>query len=482
MSYGVSGQPSSSQEDVHQWQPDTMSCDPYPQLDDVKRGLTLSSDDAWQTPMSCDPYAKPDDVTRGLSLSYDDAMSSDPFFHHDDNGLRSSKLSGFSCALESDPYREPDEVTKGISIGFNRNFDDVTLPKGLQNLAFDGVFNEKALDLNMASGLSSSVLDKQVDDTFDNARRFQSDDVPPHIPSDPFWKLEITTLSIVGEPYEIANHLLDYLSLNSKSSGFVNIPAKPVRHKKYAVKADIFEGKTMSMCTAKIRIYKYRAEPGYAVEYQCRSGDRIAFSQSFQGAAAYFKSIYRDAVRGPEITAPISFLPPPMLEDHKQFLTEAELTPLIDMAEVAEDPMLQAESAGSLCQLAADGYPAVCTGSVFAAIPKLIQASSIAVAVPTAALIYHLAQRQEAVPFFASHDLMATMLDKIVSNDTRAQVRLQLAEALNAAIQRQPKVAAADSAKEKLLRSLCEYLRGPVTISPEVQRNLSECRSSLERS
>jgi len=399
----------------------------------------------WQSPpFFADFYREPDNVCRGLTLPPEDipVPGQDPF-------------KGFS---DGDFYREPDDIHKGISIG---GFDHPSLDKDFQ------------FSMGLDFG-SSSVLSDNVDI---KAQRFMYTDYPPDLPSDSFFKLEVTTVYVLStNPYEIGNHVLDYL----QDPSVISVLTKPVRRHKFAIKADIFRGDLM--CTTKIRVYNQGSNQ-FAVEFQRRAGDSIAFNQTFQGASAYLKKHFTSAGGSPEVQA-INFEPPPLPADFAAInISEEDLMPILDMASLAGSPWLQAEAASSLCKLAQDGNPALWSGSVFDSVMELLKANSIEVAQPTARLTHNLAQRAEAAPLFGARNLMLTMLEKIRAQETHAQVSLQLAQALNVAVQMQSKATLSGNAASELLRSLSGIIGkevGCVALNNDVIDNLHMVKCALE--
>jgi len=105
--------------------------------------------------------------------------------------------------------------------------------------------------------------------------RFKEDDVPPAIPADSFFQLEVTTIpiSMFQEPKVTGNRLLDLF-------GQLDASVLKVNHSKFSIKVKVCsEG---VFCNIKVRVY--RQEHGHAVEFQRRSGDGIVFNRIFRRA------------------------------------------------------------------------------------------------------------------------------------------------------------------------------------------------------
>lgn len=358
--------------------------------------------EGWRHPttLTGDFYREPDNVYRGLSLSQ--------------ASLEAPRLSPFNGLTGdfSDFYCEPDEVLKGISVS-----------PDAQSSLLGG-----SLDL-LKKGFSSKASEcpSKASAALAGDERFTEAHCPPDTPNDPFFKLEVTTLTLSSRtPWEIGNDLLDFLKTRVVSS-----ITKVNRHK-FTVKADVFV--EASMCALKARIY-HGEHATYVVEFQRRSGDAVTFNRVFQQATDFmsprFVPVKATFEANPNLDCQ-EMLRLPMTE------TKGELAPLLDMAGLLDLPTLQAECAAALAEMAQDARMAsrLCTRRTFEEFKKLLQADQTDVAYPTARMLLFLAQCPEAVPCFTDRGLLSMMLDKVQSTATSALVQRQLAQALNAAITR----------------------------------------------
>lgn len=340
----------------------------------------------WKSPsFSGDFYREVDHVCRGVSISASDVLG--------------PTYKDFGGSLGGDFYRDPDDVVKGLSLG-------------------GGGFTSSFEKLDCSSTL------KQKNDF--STECFQQDDLPLPLPSDPFFKLEVTTMTAYSHsPFEIGNSLLDFFNQQVVST------LTKVRRHKYAIKADVFADSMM--CTLKVRVYSQWGTGQFAIEFQRRSGDSISFNATFQKASQYLASQQQHFNLEESQVPSFNFQPlqlPAGLEE--QTVDEEQLQPLLDMTSQSHMPRLQAEAATALSKLAAEGEPAVRTTRVFDGISDLLQSSSTEVDHPTAVLISHLATQSEAAPLFAS-DIFLKILNKVRSPETNAQVRLMFAKALYSA-------------------------------------------------
>merc|ERR1719238_2353373 len=126
-----------------------------------------------------------------------------------------------------------------------------------------------------------------------------------------------------------------------------------MRRAKFSIKLDVFADSMM--CTMKVRVYN-QGSGQFAVEFQRRTGDTIAFCATFQKASAYLKRFFTMADHSsPAEASPmlISFEPPMLPEGLAQEqMNEADLLPLLDMTGLVGAPWLQAEAAVSLSKMA----------------------------------------------------------------------------------------------------------------------------------
>eukprot|EP00440_Ansanella_granifera_P053806 gb/GFBE01058328.1/.p1 GENE.gb/GFBE01058328.1/~~gb/GFBE01058328.1/.p1 ORF type:complete len:427 (+),score=82.11 gb/GFBE01058328.1/:1-1281(+) len=340
--------------------------------------------------------------------------------------------------IYGDFYREPVEmVTRGVTLSgpivdspfqfgagdFYREPDNVF--RGLSLPGPPGPFEEQ-LFKDIASPFDPVPTGKPKATSFD---RFEESVLPPPTPTDSFWSYEVTTFYLTTQaPFTIGNALLDFLGQEAASITKVN-------HKKYSIKVEVFMESVM--CTLKIRTYSHSSEvPNtYAIEFQRRSGDCVTFNQVYQKAQSYMKSNFDSLSPSSQQETPL-LLPAIALQHSSPTSSDAEISPLLDMAGLVEFPGLQAESATALAEMAKDPIAAstLCTESAFKEFQKLLQSDQTDVAYPTACLLKSLAQCPEAFVYFALDGFLQLMIDKVRSRTGTAQlVRRELAQALQSA-------------------------------------------------
>jgi hypothetical protein len=331
-----------------------------------------------------------------------------------------------SLAYIGDPYREVDNVTRGITLS-----------------------SAAAVDSSFSKFVDSNVY-HEPDDIFNGVTLggFHETDFPPTIPSDTFFKLELTSLHVTSlMPADIWNELLTFFG-----EQLLSVVTK-VTHSKFAIKADVIVD--MMTCSVKTRIW-HLGTGRFAIEFQKRSGDSICFNNTFQKAILYLSTRLNvvGTMKVPPL-AHIETLPAPA----SCATVEADLTPLIDMMCLSGTPSLQTEAVAFLSKLAADGKSSLWSPLIFKGTGELLQTSSPDVVYPTSRLILWLSQQRGAAPLFATHGLLHKILEKVRDQDTHVEVRAQLAQALNEAAQRQSKATLSENEVAELLGSLSETLR-----------------------
>jgi hypothetical protein len=176
------------------------------------------------------------------------------------------------------------------------------------------------------------------------------------------------------------------------------------------------------------------------VEFQRRSGDSVAFNQVYQEASAQLQKYDNGTDSGKVPPAPPLFESLLLPRDPAVVsLNEDDMGPVLDMANLAGSPQLQAEAATVLAGLAVESLPIVLSTVVFQSIAGLMEASSAEVANSTAHLVHQLAQHDEAVSFFIEHGILPQMLKQTASPDLSAKCRFEYAQAVNSVSQRLPK-------------------------------------------
>jgi len=279
--------------------------------------------------------------------------------------------------------------------------------------------------------------------------RFQEGDVPPDLPKDCFFKLEITTQYVTSvAPFEIGNAMLFFLEA-------ADAIITKVRRPKFAITADVFIDSLR--CTTKVRVYSL-AGCRFAIEFQRRSGDSLSFNAVYERASRYLPRLDMEAA----VDEPLfNFQPLPAAPDHAVgvAISAAGILPLLDMTSLVGAPWLQAEAAAALCEMADN--PILWTTRVFQGIEKLLQATSTEVDYPTACLLERLSQQAGAVPCFASEGFMPAVMNKVAALQTHPKVRAKLARALSSVIRKQSLLCVstrADGEAAASLRALDEAL------------------------
>ena len=187
---------------------------------------------------------------------------------------------------------------------------------------------------------------------------FEIGSAPPPIPTDPFFKLGVTTLYLRGEPWRIASDLFRFF----EARGVVS----KVRTTKYAMTVAIFN-EVFQYVKIKIRIYNLTS--AYAVEFQRRAGDIVLFSAIYDKAAAFLEN--------PTLFVPIEQAP---------IKIEAELlNPLIDMLD-SNVEALQAEACAALACFSCETLDPRVTHRL----EELSFSSDVAVSFPAASLLTRL--------------------------------------------------------------------------------------------
>mmetsp|Transcript_19196 Transcript_19196/g.55746 ORF Transcript_19196/g.55746 Transcript_19196/m.55746 type:complete len:451 (+) Transcript_19196:187-1539(+) len=398
----------------------------------------------WGAPLqlSGDFYHEPDDVTRGVSIppaALDLPYMSNSFADLD-----------FCC-------HEPADALKGLSLGSAMGFD--MEPFGTPECL--GVLPGQA-----AVGLGPGGLAVPA-----GAERFTATDHPPPAPLDELYEFAATTLRVrSASPLDIGNHLLDFLETQVTST------TMKVNRLKFTIKVNVFNDNTM--CTAKIRTYREAPET-FAIEFQRRKGDCVAFSKVFLQAAQYL-SARLEAVPAAPVPATPGAGKAPQLQLLSDSRPEDSLDLLLDLAN-DDCPPLQAEAAISLADVAQDGAGAasLCNARAFRGLKELLKSTQDDVAYPTATALSALSQRPEAMSCFAEQDILPLVIDKIRSTATSELVQRELARALNTVITGCAE-RLSDKVSEEIMHSLADAAKDAHFGHASVYWNLQGARSALK--
>eukprot|EP00931_Biecheleriopsis_adriatica_P103380 TRINITY_DN78223_c0_g1_i1.p1 TRINITY_DN78223_c0_g1~~TRINITY_DN78223_c0_g1_i1.p1 ORF type:complete len:431 (+),score=92.21 TRINITY_DN78223_c0_g1_i1:189-1481(+) len=344
-----------------------------------------------------DFYREPvEQVTRGITLQ-------------DHPTLFAPTADAFKCS-PGDYYREDEDVFKGVS-----------MPSPFQEEEL--FFKDPAPQCSTGKGLAVQCSGE--------LQRFGPCHRPPATPMDSFWQFEVTTLHLKAqEPSSIGNMLLDFFTSKMIASII------KVNCHKFSIKADVFvDG---MMCTLKCRTYADQGD-AYAVEFQRRSGDCITFNYAYQQAVIFLKSEFAVASDTPADQFEGAWLPSPALcrtATPSGSERDEDISPLLDMAGLAEFPGLQAESATALAEVAKDSSAAstLCTESAFKEIRKLLQSDSTDVAYPTARLLSALGHCPQAPQLFVGEGLLPLIIQKVRLKAGGRLVQQEFAQALCSAV------------------------------------------------
>jgi hypothetical protein len=246
-------------------------------------------------------------------------------------------------------------------------------------------------------GLSGFGSGFDCDSRPDKPAQFCFGDVPPALPVDPDFRLEGTTVVVENSPPEqIGNGLLNLLKQEAEAE------ITKVSRIKFTVKAYVHvDGLS---CDVKVRVY--RQEFGFAVEFQRRSGEVLAFRSLFRLASEHLNFYARAA--SPEQDAFIDAHRPtvmqvPVVGQVAASKEELSIAPLLEMARCTSALPLQAEVAEALANYASDANLSwqLSTPDAFEVREKLLGIDHVSVAHPMrrlSAALAHVAQSN--VPCF----------------------------------------------------------------------------------
>lgn len=373
-----------------------------------------------------DYYRDPDEVTRGTTMV-----------------LGAGPGEGFNSAFlqDADFYAHEDKVVRGVTFEPSMG-DHFSLggPFGFGGLADASFALDPKSKSFASSGFSTDFLGPKptAGSTFSTPYFFDGDS-PFAPPDDEFWEFSPTTIHFsCPAVHTLGNCLLNFLADEVTAS------VTKVTRAKFAIKADVFIDNVM--CSIKVRVWK-EASPGqFAVEFQRRGGDVRTFNSVYQRASQYLQPHFTAVGDNFPVISEF-FLAPPPLPISPLPLSQGDVTmeiaPLIDMAGQASNPVIQAESASMLANLATDEKTAaaMCTTETNEAITTLLKEDATEVALPTANIMLSLSKCPAAIPYFittgqepASAGFLDLCLEKIRARLACTLVRRTLAEAVADAI------------------------------------------------
>lgn len=352
-------------------------------VEDVVRGVTFPDtlESASGFKFGGDYYREQEDVFKGLTLAQ---MPEESMFGLDNGQGQNEK---------KNPWSWESSTTAGTA----KSFDEV--PCAHQS-------SSTASMIQAPGGSGKTLMASPRWDYPDctvvalSCGEFQESDHPPPKPVDPHWSFEVTTAFVqMKHPWVLGNHLINFL-MNELASTSIKVSRCP----KFALKADVFVGTVK--CTLKIRVYS--VDEKYAVEFQRRGGDSIAFNRAYSQAVKFLRSHF--TVDSPSQEMPRSPPQTPMVPD-------VQMAPLLDMASVTQLPTLQAESAAAMADIAKDerAAPSLLQPEVLKVITNLLQSNDTDVAFLGSRVLSNLSKLPEAAEHISALGLVPTMIDKVQS-------------------------------------------------------------------
>lgn len=392
-----------------------------------------------------------------------------------DDLLLGAPAEGSSQGFAGDFYREPDDVVRGV--GMSPAFDCGPYPSAFDT-GFGGMpggdfYRDDDCSGKMVGGFDFYRADFQELNEND-FERFQAGDVPPATPTDEFFSLQATTVTVsrATPPDQIGNVILDFLSQSIEAT------VTKVRRPKYAIKATCFNN--FGTCEAKIRVWDNDVNNIFQVEFQRRSGSVMAFSQVVQQATVYMRAQLPRAVECANQTEDQQ-LQCPVPPAFPNALQENSLDPLFDMAATKDNPELQAEAAAGLLKVASNENAPVTelvSAKGLQAVTNLLENDSYAILYPVAKVLECLARSRSAQELFRTaeaEDLLPKAVQKTTIPMIDPRLKLKLAQAVRQAVSGVRAMSLPPSVAEKLRAELGKATQG-VKLGGEdpAQRELSE--------
>jgi len=186
-------------------------------------------------------------------------------------------------------------------------------------------------------------------DARDEQAQFISGDVPPALPTDPYFCLQGTTVIMENlSPEQLGNGLIRLLRQEASAD------ISKISRIKFSVKAHVFvQGLS---CQVKVRVYKQ--EFGYAVEFQRRGGDALSFQALFRLASERLDYHSRAASNEQHTFAgaheSMVLQVPSAVGQPGSSKQEISIAPLLEMARGTSDVCMQSEVAEALAGYASD--------------------------------------------------------------------------------------------------------------------------------
>jgi len=277
--------------------------------------------------------------------------------------------------------------------------------------------------------------------------RFPHDAAPPWLPQSELFSLASTTIDVHlgagSTPAQLGNALLDFFA-ESRSDAMVVLLQK-VRPIKFSVKAEVTTVSDYLKCCVKARIYRRSGSHQYAIEFQRRAGDIVAFNAIFQNAVQFYKG------RGYTLTGPNNSSPGPATR-HAFTTSHAGgfqclnspwepdgfmIEPLLNIAALQDQPEMQAEAGSALARVVRDpaGAKALLQHKNGKdAVQNLLRSEDQETLYSTSQLLLSMLNCQ-ADDWFADDELWASILRKMSTKTCAFAVRREMEKVVNAAAQ-----------------------------------------------
>jgi hypothetical protein len=244
-------------------------------------------------------------------------------FYREDDVMRGITMP--STRSSGDFYREESQGVRGITMpSTSINFNDLGNPYTDSDFGWGKPSCAKYMG---SPGIASAP-----------AFRFEDGDEPPELSPQVSAHMEDTRLQVNGfSSREVGNILVAILT------DTIGARVTKLNRSKFTVRAQAFLSGLY--CEVKVRVYKQNAARDYAVEFQKRNGDSIAFGLLFQQAkeALHGSGAERTGLSAKaRVNIPATVVLPP----------EHSIAPLLGMAATTQDVNLLAEVALSLAILA----------------------------------------------------------------------------------------------------------------------------------
>lgn len=273
---------------------------------------------------------------------------------------------------------------------------------------------------------------------------------PPPIPDDENFQLESSTFRVSGcKPHSILEELLEFFDVWLEDAR-----VEKKNYRKFSVKAVVcLDG---FRCSLKVRVYTEdtcNAEGlvTYAIEFQRRDGNALAFRKVFAaaesrvkprlsegaefGATPHAKALFRETPAQNLPGGRIRILPPLSANNSGAGGAKEVHQVVLEMAQALQSPTSQLEAAGKMLALAQEGptgVQALASDAAVEAVKALVQSDDADVNFLTASLLLHLARCPQMNWRLASQAVLPILDDKFRSDATSPVVQKMLGQVLEA--------------------------------------------------